>query len=102
MMTPTRETLYQDSDVELMVDYLFNRTKIALHLNLNDGSWTPSKFKRYKQIFQGLLANFRDKRYAEVYATPFENDVKAQKLIALFGFKEFDRKQGLVLMKREV
>jgi hypothetical protein len=90
MNAPTRETLYQDSDAELLVDYLFNRTKIALHLNLNDGSWTPSKFKRYKQIFQGLLANFRDKRYTEVYATPFENDVKAQKLIALFGFKEFD------------
>jgi hypothetical protein len=69
---------------------------------MNDGSWTLAKFKRYKQIFQGLLANFRDKRYTEVYATPFENDIKAQKLIALFGFKEFDRKQGLVLMKREV
>lgn len=49
-----------------------------------------------------MLADFRDKRYAEVYATPFENDVKAQKLIAMFGFKEFDRRQGFVLMKREV
>jgi inorganic triphosphatase YgiF len=102
MNTPTRETLYQDADVEVLIDHLFNRNKIALHMNLSDGAWTPSKFKRYKQIFQGLLANFRDKRYTEVYATPFENDVKAQKLIALFGFKEFDRKQGLVLMKREV
>jgi hypothetical protein len=102
MNVPTRETLYQDADVELLCDYLFNRTKITLHLNFNDGAWTPTKFKRYKQIFQRLLANFRDKRYTEVYATPFENDVKAQKLIALFGFKEFDRKQGLVLMKREV
>jgi deoxyadenosine/deoxycytidine kinase len=102
MNAPTREMLYQDSDVEVLGDYLFNRTKIALHMNLSEGSWTPSKFKRYKQIFQGLLANFRDKRYTEVYATPFENDVKAQKLIALFGFKEFDRQQGFVLMKREV
>lgn len=102
MILPVRETLYQDADVEVLGDYLFNRTKIALHMNLNEGSWTPSKFKRYKQIFQGLLANFRDKRYTEVYATPFENDVKAQKLIALFGFKEFDRQQGFVLMKREV
>jgi hypothetical protein len=102
MNTPTREMVYQDADVEVLCDYLFNRTKIALHLNMNDGSWTLAKFKRYKQIFQGLLANFRDKRYTEVYATPFENDIKAQKLIALFGFKEFDRKQGLVLMKREV
>ena len=102
MNTPTREMVYQDADVEVLCDYLFNRTKIALHLNMNDGSWTLAKFKRYKQIFQRLLANFRDKRYTEVYATPFENDIKAQKLIALFGFKEFDRQQGLVLMKREV
>jgi len=102
MNAPTREMLYQDSDVEVLGDYLFNRTKIALHMNLSEGSWTPSKFKRYKQNFQGLIANFRDKRYTEVYATPFENDVKAQKLIALFGFKEFDRQQGFVLMKREV
>ena len=102
MMPPVREKIYEDADVELLCDYLFDRTKIALHLNLNEGAWTPSKFKRYKHIFQGLLANFRDKRYTEVYATPFENDVKAQKLITLFGFKEFDRQQGFVLMKREV
>jgi len=102
MIEPTRETLYQDANGEVLVDYLFNRTKIALHLNLHAGAWTPSKFKLYKQIFQKLLADFRDKRYAEVYATPFENDVKAQRLIAMFGFKEFDRKQGFVLMKREV
>jgi hypothetical protein len=37
-----------------------------------------------------------------VYATPFENDVKAQKLIAMFGFKELSRKHGLVVMKRGV
>jgi len=37
-----------------------------------------------------------------VYALPFENDIKAQKLIAMFGFKEFDRRRGFVLMKREV
>ena len=102
MNPPTRETLYRDEDIQVFIDRLFNGTKIAMHLDITKGSWTPSKFKRYKQIFQGMLADFRDKRYAEVYATPFENDVKAQKLIAMFGFKEFGRKQGFVLMKREV
>jgi hypothetical protein len=102
MMPPVREKIYEDTDVEVLCDHLFDGTKISLHLNFNEGAWTPSKFKRYKQIFQGMLANFRDKRYTEVYATPFENDVKAQKLIALFGFKEFERQQGFVLMKREV
>jgi hypothetical protein len=102
MSVPIRETIYQDTDIEVLCDYLFGGAKISLHLSFNEGAWTPSKFKRYKQIFQEMLANFRDKRYTEVYATPFENDVKAQKLIALFGFKEFDRQQGFVLMKREV
>lgn len=102
-MTPsTRETLYKAEGVELLADHLFNRTKIALHLNLEKGAWTPLKFKQYRVIFQRLLADLRDKRYVEVYATPFENDIKAQRLIALFGFKEFDRRQGFVLMKREV
>jgi hypothetical protein len=102
MIAPTRETLYQDADIEVLCDHLFNRTKIALHLNFNDGAWTHTKFKRYKQLFQKILADFRDKSYTEVYATPFENDVKAQKLVVLFGFKAFARIQGLVLMKREV
>ena len=102
MNTPVRETLYQDADVCFMCDRLFSGTKIAMHLDITQGAWSPTKFKKYRHLFQKMLADFRDKRYTEVYATPFENDIKAQKLIALFGFKEFDRQQGLVLMKREV
>jgi hypothetical protein len=102
MMPPVREKIYEDSNGEVLCDYLFDRTKISLHLNFNEGAWTPSKFRQYKKIFQSLLLNFRDKRYTEVYALPFENDIKAQKLIAMFGFKEFDRRRGFVLMKREV
>ena len=102
MNVPTRETIYQDTDIEVLCDYLFDGTKISLHLNFNEGAWTPSKFKRYKQIFQGMLVNFRDKRYTEVYATPFENDVKARKLIAMFGLHEYGQNMGLVLMKKEI
>jgi hypothetical protein len=102
MMQPVREKLYEDADCRVSCDHLFDRTKISLHLNFNEGAWTPSKFKRYKRIFNGLLSNFKDKSYTEVYATPFENDVKAQKLIAMFGFEEFDRRRGFVLMKREI
>jgi len=101
-MPPTRETLYKDEDVCFMCDHLFDKTKIAMHLDITEGAWSPSKFKRYKFLFQGMLADFRDKRYTEVYATPFENDVKAQKLIVMFGFKEFARRHGFVLMKHEV
>ena len=103
MMPPVREKLYEDADICVGCDYLLNGTKAALHLNFNKGAWTPSKFKRYKGIFaEQILPFLRDKSYKEVYATPFENDVKAQKLIAMFGFKELSRKQGLVVMKRGV
>jgi len=102
MMPPVREKLYEDNNGEVLCDYLFDRTKVSLHLNFNEGAWTPSKVRRYKHIFEGLVSDFKDKSYTEVYALPFENDVKAQKLIAMFGFKEFDRRRGFVLMKREV
>lgn len=102
MMPPVREKLYEDTDIEVLCDYILNRTKVTLHLTFKPGAWTHSKFKRYQQIFTGLLENFKDKKYTEVYATPFENDIKAQKLIAMFGFKEFARNQGFVLMKRGV
>lgn len=103
MMPPVREKIYEDADARVLCDYILNRTKVTLHLNFNEGAWTPSKFKRYKGIFaEQILPFLRDKSYKEVYATPFENDVKAQKLIAMFGFKELTRKLGLVVMKRGV
>jgi hypothetical protein len=103
MMPPVREKIYEDADGRVSCDHIFNRTTAALHLHFNPGAWSPSKFKRYKGIFaRQILPFLRDKSYKEVYATPFENDVKAQKLIAMFGFKEFARKQGHVLMKREI
>jgi hypothetical protein len=103
MMPPVREKIYEDADGRVSCDHIFNRTTAALHLHLNPGAWSLSKFRRYKGIFvKQILPFLRDKSYKEVYATPFENDVKAQKLIAMFGFQEFARKQGHVLMKREI
>lgn len=103
MMPPVREKLYEDADICVLCDYLLNKTAVSLHLSFNPGAWSPAKFKRYKGIFaKQILPFLRDKSYKEVYATPFENDVKAQKLIAMFGFKELNRKLGLVVMKRGV
>jgi hypothetical protein len=103
MMPPVREKIYEDADICVGCDYLLNRTKAALHLHFNNGAWTINKFKRYKRIFaEQILPFLRDKNYKEVYATPFENDVKAQKLVAMFGFKEINRKHGLVVMKQGV
>jgi len=98
-----RETLYKDEEVCFLCDYLFHRTKVALHLNIAPGAWSPSKFKRYRSIFTNTVApGLKIEGYNEVYATPFENDVKARKLIKMFGLHEYGQNHGLVLMKREI
>ena len=100
-----RETLYKDEEVVFLCDYLFHRTKVALHLNIAEGAWSPSKFKRYRSIFTNIVApGLKTEGYNEVYATPFENDIKARKLIKMFGLYEYGRSKthGLVLMKREI
>ena len=98
-----RETLYKDSEVCFLCDYLFGRTKVALHLNIAEGAWSPSKFKRYYSIFINTIApGLKEEGFNEVYATPFENDVKARKLIKMFGLHEYGQNHGLVLMKREI
>ena len=99
---PVREKVYEDENGYVLVDYLFNIQKVALHLHFNDGAWSVGKYKRYRTIFEKILDGLREKCYTEVYALPFENNIKAQKLIAMFGFSEYDRKQGIVLMKRKV
>ena len=51
-----------------------------------------------------IISALKEEGFDEVYATPFENDVKARKLIKMFGLYEYGRSQtyGLVLMKREI
>jgi hypothetical protein len=103
MMPPVREKLYEDGDVCFLCDHLFNRTTAAMHLEIAPGAWSPSKFKRYRSIFEDkIMPVLKDKKYKQVYATPLENDIKAHKLIAMFGFEKFATKPGFVLMKREI
>ena len=97
-----REKVYEDENGYVLVDYLYKVNKVALHLKFTEKAWTHRKYRKYREIFDGILADLGGKCYTEVYAYPFEEDVKAQKLIAMFGFKEFDRKRGHVLMKRKV
>jgi hypothetical protein len=102
-MTAIREKLYEDVDVCFLCDHLFNGTIPAMHLNITQGAWSVSKFKKYRSIFEDKILPFlKDKNYKQVYATPYENDVKAHKLIRMFGFEKFGAKQGFVLMKREI
>ena len=98
-----RETLYRDKGVLLLCDYLFNRTKIALHLCIDPDVWSVGKLKEYRSIFDNkILPELKAQGYNEVYATPFENDLKAQKLIRMFGLQQYGCNMGLVLMKREI
>lgn len=98
-----RRTLYRDAEVTFLCDYLFNGEKVALHLNIEKGAWSPSKFKRYYSIFTNIIApNLKSEGYNEVYATPLENDKKAQKLIKMFGLYQYGQNMGLVLMKKEI
>jgi len=102
-MEPTRETLYRDSDVEFLCDYLWDIKKVALHLNITPGAWSASKFKKYYSIFVNTIApNLKSEGYNEVYATPLEHDKKAQKLIRMFGLYQYGQNMGLVLMKKEI
>jgi len=98
-----RETLYEDADVCFLCDHLSEINKVALHLNIAPGAWSPSKFKKYRSIFVNVVApGLKAEGYNEVYATPFENDTKARKLIAMFGLHEYGQNMGLVLMKKEI
>ena len=98
-----RETLYEDKDVCFLCDHLVDIGKVALHLNIAPGAWSPSRFKRYYSIFVNVVApGLKAEGYNEVYATPFENDTKARKLIAMFGLHEYGQNMGLVLMKKEI
>lgn len=99
---PLRQKIYEDENGYVLLDYSPTVDKVALHLKFNEKAWTHRKYRKYREIFDGILADLGGKCYTEVYAYPFEHDVKAQKLIAMFGFKEFERKQGHVLMKRKV
>ena len=102
-MDDIRETLYQDEDVHFLCDYIFDRTKVAMHLNITPGAWSAGKFKKYNSIFVDKIVPFlKARNYNEVYATPFENDIKAQKLIKMFGLYQYEQSMGLVLMKKEI
>jgi hypothetical protein len=102
-MEDVRETLYQDGDVHFLCDYLLSIDKVTLHLSITPGAWSVSKFKKYRSIFINKIVPFlKARNYNEVYATPFENDIKAQKLIKMFGLYPYGQNMGFVLMKREI
>jgi hypothetical protein len=101
-MEPIRVTLYEDEEVLVECDYLFNRTKVAMHISFNEDVWSYSFFKRMLNIYDSILQNFKDEGYTEIYGAPVMGYLKAKKLAIMFGFKDFFENDELYLMRMEI
>ena len=101
-MTSIRVTLYKDEELLVECDYLFNRTKVAMHVSFNEEVWSYSFFKRMLNIYNSIIQNFKDEGYTEIYGAPVKGNLKAKKLAKMFGFKEFYENDTLYLMKMEI
>ena len=58
-MSTIRVTLYEDEEVLVECDYLFNKTKVAMHISFNEDVWSHSFFKRMVYIYVDILNNFK-------------------------------------------
>ena len=105
-MSSIRVTLYEDDEVLVECDYLFNKTKIAIHISFNEDVWSHSFFKRMMYIYVGILDNFKKEGYTEIYGAPIKaplkGNLKAKKLAQMFGFKDFFENNELYLMKMNI
>ena len=97
-----RKILYEDKDIRIGCDYLNDIKKISLHLDITEGSWSCSIYKKIDKVFKTLMAEFKGDGYTELYATPFKSDKKAQKLISMFGFKIINDHNDLTVMKIKI
>ena len=97
-----RKILYEDKDIRIGCDYLNDIKKIALHLDITEGSWSYSVYKKTDKVFKTLIEGFRGDGYNEIYATPFKSDKKAQKLISMFGFELINDHDDLTVMKIKI
>jgi hypothetical protein len=101
-MSTIRVTLYEDEEVLVECDYLFNKTKVAMHISFNGDVWSHSFFKRMMYIYIGILNNFKKEGYTEIYGAPLKGNLKAKKLAQMFGFKDFFENNELYLMKMNI
>lgn len=101
-MSSIRVTLYEDKDVLVECDYLFNRTKVAMHISFSEDVWSHSFFKKMLYIYEGIIQNFKNEGYIEIYGAPIKGNLKAKKLAKMFGFKDFFENNELYLMKMKI
>ena len=97
-----RVKLYEDKDVLVECDYLFNRTKISMHVTFYGDVWSHCFLKKLLHIHKGIIDNFKKEGFTEIYGSPVKGNLKAKKLAKMFGFKEFYENDKLYLMKMEI
>jgi hypothetical protein len=53
-------------------------------------------------IYEGILQNFKNEGYNEIYGAPPKGNIKAKKLAQMFGFKDWFENNELYLMRMEI
>lgn len=91
-----RVILIENEDGRLSADFVCGI--VLLHVKF--WRWSARKLREYRRTFTGVLEALRQQGYPVVYATPYEADKRAQKLISMFGFKRVFSRGRFVLMRR--
>lgn len=92
-----RVVLVDNAEGRLVIDY---GKQVYLHASFK--KWSVGRVKKYRDILDATLAGLARAGIKAVYATPWEWDTKAQKMIKMFGFTERNRALGLVVMERRI
>lgn len=82
----------------LSVDYYGGL--VMFHLVIR--KWSAQRFKAYRKFFDAFLNTIKEEGYEAVYATPYEDDARAKKLISMFGFRSLGARRGLLVMQRRL
>ena len=91
-----RIVLEDNRDGRLVVDI----SPRGLYFHVKVYCWGAHKLREYRHKFDAYLEMFKDVGYTEARATPVTSNVRAIKLIKLFGFHEVRNEHGFTLMER--
>ena len=93
-----RQVLVENENFRISVE--FCRGMPLLHLGIFH--FSKSIYKQGRALWPGLIERLREAGHRYVYATPFEADIRAKRLISHFGFELRQTKHGVHLMRRAI
>jgi len=91
-------TVIDDEHGKLEVEMLNGSPFI--HLTLHE--WSPQLFKEYKNTFKAVLSKMKEEGITQVYVLIPNDDPKLKKFEKMFGFKELNEGNGMLLMYQEI